>query len=211
MRVIFRPDEIIWQIEKQNGSFDALRAPVPGGLPFDRGLVIFKTHAYTPNKDGNVDRTTFHWDRLRFSGPAGARYESYETPEVAYLQANGDRPIGDSTTQVIDLPITGPSPVLFGQLHGALAGQVRLRVNGGPTQVVHPLHYTDLRVDQGGCETPGWSSFRVPLSSADLAVGVNTFEWTVGPRPTCAGPKGEGPWNGFSVKGLEVQVDLPSS
>ncbi len=211
MRIILHRTEITWEIEKQDGSYDLFRVAVPGGLPFDRGLVIFKTHAYTPNKDGNFDRTTFHWDRLRFSGPVGPRYESYETPEVAYLQANGDRPIGDSTTQVIDVPMTSPNPVLFGQLHGALAGQVQLRINGGPTRVVHPLHYTDLRPEQGGCQTPGWSSFRLPLSASELLVGANTFEWTVGPRPSCAGPKGAGPWDGFSVKGLEVQVDLPAT
>ena len=51
---------------------------MPGGLPFTRGLVLFKTHAYNPTKDGNHDVYTFHWDNIRFDGPVGGRYEVAE-------------------------------------------------------------------------------------------------------------------------------------
>ena len=68
---------------------------VPGGLPFSQGLVVFKTHAYTPEKDGNVNAYTFHWDNIRFTGPVIGRYESFEANDVVYLQDNGDREIGE--------------------------------------------------------------------------------------------------------------------
>ena len=207
MRVTLAEDGISWEIEKQDGSFDDFSVDVPGGLPFDRGLVIFKTHAYTPLKDANTDEYTFHWDNIRFDGPVVGRYEAFETAELGYLQANGSRSIGESLSMTIDLP-EAPSdeerPVLFGQLHGALAGQVLLRVNGGAERVVHPLDYADH--EGGGCATNGWASFRVPLTASELRSGGNDFEWTIGPRPACA----TWHWDGFSVKGLEIQLDGPS-
>jgi len=58
--------------------------------------VLFKTHAYTPEKDGNTDQYTFHWDNIRFDVPVVGRYQAFEAQDVVYLQANGDRPIGES-------------------------------------------------------------------------------------------------------------------
>ena len=45
--------------------------------------------------------------------------------------------------------------------------------------------------------------FNSELNPAWLKVGTNTVMWTIGPRPACA--LAGYPWNGFSVKDLEVQ------
>ena len=198
--IIEMSDEAIeWSVEMADGTFDLYRIDLDEPLPFTRGLVMFKTHAYTPEKDANFDQYSFHWDNIEFDGPVVGRYDAYEYSGIVYLEANGNRPIGDHATATIDLPRTGPSPVLFGELHGANIGQVLLSINGGPTRVVHPYDY----VKPVGCGTSGWGSFRLPLAPGDLVVGTNTFRWTVGPRPSCL----DGEWDGFSVKGLEVQID----
>lgn len=201
MRITLADDQIVWGIEMENGAFDEFVLELPNGLPFTRGLVVFKTHAYTPEKDGNIDNYTFHWDNLRFDGPVVGRYGTFEAEEVVYLQANGSRPIGDSQTVTIDLPEVGASPVLFGQVHNPLRGQVLLSINGRSPISVDPYDYTD-----NACSSSGWKSFRLPLSSSWLRPGENSFEWTVGPRPACAADGW--PWDGFSVKSLEIQVDL---
>jgi len=84
MRVQFETNRITWSIEKEDGSFDDFVVDVPSGLPFTRGLVLFKTHAYTPEKDGNYNVYTFHWDNLRFTGPVVGRYEAFEA-EDSYI------------------------------------------------------------------------------------------------------------------------------
>ena len=204
MRVRFAEDRIAWSIEMADGSFDDYGVDLPDGFPFTRGLVIFKTHAYTPTKDDNFDQYTFHWDELRFTGPVVGRYSTFEADGLAYLQANGSRPIGDRATLSITLPSVPESdrnPTLFGQLNGALPGQVELQINGaGPWIPVAP-HGSE---DWENCSGTGWVSFRLPLDSDNLVSGVNQFEWRVGPRPSCAL---EWAWDGFSVKGLEIQVD----
>ncbi|MCB0132439.1 MAG: hypothetical protein KDD78_16370, partial [Caldilineaceae bacterium] len=202
MRMTFNNDQLIWAIEKADGSFSEYKVTVPGGLPFDQGLVLFKTHAYTPKKDGNTSTYTFHWDNIRFDGPVVGRYENYEAAanDVVYMQGNGDKPIGLSDTITIDLPKVGPNPVLFGQVHNPMTGQVLLSINGGPNVAVDPYEYT-----YNNCSASGWKSFRLPLDPAQLIVGTNTFEWTIGPRPSCVA---SWVWNGFSIKSLEVQFDL---
>ena len=191
MRVELDRNEIRWSVEKADGSFDVYSVPVPGGLPFTRGLVQFKTHAYTPEKDGNRDVYTFHWDNVRFTGPVVGRYETHETTEMAYLQANGSRAIGERARQHIELPRAPRSadrPVLVGQLHGSMRGQVLLRINGETrARRVDPLHYSE-----SDCGTTGWTTFRVPLDPADLNAGTNVFEWEIGPRPGCADSTGGG-------------------
>ena len=201
-RLEFEKNRISWSIETKDGTMDEYSAELPEGLPFTRGLVLFKTHAYTPEKDGNFDRYTFHWDNIRFSGPVVGRFETFETTELGYLQANGNRPIGDSTTMSITLPHISPAPVLFGQVHSPMAGQVLLSINGGTPMVVDPYDY---EVD--GCTSSGWTSFRVELEPSWLQAGENIFKWTIGPRPACAA---DWKWNGFSVKNLEVQFDRDS-
>ena len=200
MRIRLEADHIVWGIETADGSFDERRVEVPGGLPFDRGLVVFKTHAYTPEKDGNYDTYTFHWDDIRFDGPVVGRYDAHVADDVVYLQANGDRPIGDTETVTVTLPEVGPNPVLFGQLHQPLRGQVLLSINGGPDIEVSPYEY-----DVDGCFSSDWKSFQLPLDPAWLAPGPNTLQWTVGQRPDCAA--GSSAWNGFSAKFLQVQMD----
>ena len=203
MRITLSDTRILWEIEMQDGSFDGYAVDVPEGLPFGRGLVLFKTHAYTPLKDANTDEYTFHWDNVRFDGPVVGRYRAFETSELGYLQANGSRAVGESLTMTIELPeapTDDEHPVLFGQLHGPLSGQVRLRVNDELERTVHPLDYSE-----DGCATNGWASFRVELDADELLAGVNDFEWTIGPRPACATWQ----WDGFSVKGLEIQLDGP--
>lgn len=203
MRMTFSQNQVIWAIQKADGSFDEQTTNVPGGLPFTRGLVVFKTHAYTPQKDGNMNTYTFHWDNIRFSGPVVGRYESFEADDVVYLQANGDRNIGENQTVNIDLPHVGPNPVLFGQIHNPMMGQVLLSINGGENMVVHPFEYSDA-----DCYAPDWKSFMLPVDPALLHEGANTFKWTIGPRPGCVD---DWIWNGFSVKSLEMQFDLSST
>ncbi|MEM1334619.1 MAG: hypothetical protein AAGG08_14295, partial [Actinomycetota bacterium] len=140
MRIELGEDSVNWGIETADGSFDWWEVEVPGGLPFDQGLVLFKTHAYTPSKDQNVDTFTFHWDDIRFDGPVVGRYDVHEASGPVYLQRDGDRPIGDTETVTIDVPADaiGRNPVLFGQVHAHQHGQVLLSINGGPQQTVDP-------------------------------------------------------------------------
>ncbi len=203
MRVELGDDSIRWGIETADGSFDDWEVDVPGGLPFDRGLVLFKTHAYTPLKDGNTDTYTFHWDDVRFDGPVVGRYDAHPASGPVYLQRNGDRPIGNSETVTIDVPAESlqAAPVLFGQVHAHQHGQVLVSINGGPDLAVDPHEF-----DPGGCplgEWNDWRSFRMELDPDWLQAGENTFTWTVGPRSGCptAG------WDGFSVKFLQIQTD----
>lgn len=198
MRLTLENSVIHWDFETADGSFHRHSVDVPGGLPFSRGLVLFKTHAYTPNKDDNFDFTTWHWDNIRFSGPVLAPYRAVESRGVAYLQANGDRPIGDRADLTINLDSVGSNPKLFGQIHSPLRGQVKLSINGNAQIDVDPLHYLD-----DDCASSGWSSFIFDVPPAQLRRGENTFTWIVGPRPSCAGYN----WNGFSVKDMELQFD----
>ncbi len=203
MRITFEPNQITWGIEKADGEFDNYTVSVPGGLPFSQGLVVFKTHAYTPEKVGNVNAYTFHWDNIRFTGPVTGQYESFEATDVVYLQHNGDRPIGDKASNSVNLPYIGDKPVLFGQVHNPMQGQVLLSVNGRANIEVNPYDY-----NPGVCSSTGWKSFQVPIDPSWLNEGNNTFTWTVGPRPDCVR---EGQWNGFSIMGLEIQFDLPDT
>ena len=82
-----------------------------------------------------------------------------------------------------------------------MQGQVLLSVNGRPNIVVNPYDY-----NPGTCSSTGWKSFQLPINPTWLVEGNNTFTWTIGPRPGCAEAF---QWNGFSIKGLEVQFDLP--
>ena len=200
MRIVFDDNQITWSIETEDGSFDDFSVLVPSGLPFNQGLVLFKTHAYTPTKDGNQNNYTFHWDNVRFSGPLVGLYESYEAEEVVYLQANGDRAVGSSETVVIRLPELESSVRLFGQVHGPMQGQVLLRINDGDEFVVNPYDY-----NVNDCYSNGWKSFQLQLDPEWLQEGENEFTWTVGPRPDCVD---DWVWNGFSIKSLEVQADL---
>ncbi|MFK7893018.1 MAG: hypothetical protein AB8B63_19545 [Granulosicoccus sp.] len=200
MKVRLRDSEISWGIRTEDGNFDWFTVPVPGGLPFDKGLVVFKTHAYTPHKDGNYDTYTFHWDNIRFDGPVGGRYDSYPASDVVYLQRNGNRQIGESQTVTMNLPAVRTNPALFGQIHNPKRGQVLVSINGGPNIAVHPYEY-----DRDNCFSGDWKSFRLPLDPDMLTSGTNTFEWTIGPRPGCNfGPID---WDGYSVKFLHLQLD----
>ncbi|MEM6794366.1 MAG: hypothetical protein AAF725_10305 [Acidobacteriota bacterium] len=206
MRITFESDRITWAIEIEGGEFDEWSVDLPDGLPFTRGLVQFKTHAYTPlGTAGNSDTYTFHWDNIRFSGPQVGLYEAHTASDVVYLEANGDRPIGTSETVTVDLPRVGPNPVLYGQLHQPLRGQVRLSINGRPDIVVDPYEYDR----DEGCYSRDWKSFRVELDPAWLQQGTNTLRWTIGPRPACA--TSYWAWDGFSVKFLQVQLDGAST
>lgn len=203
MRITFSQMRIVWAIEKAEGTFFEFDADVPGGLPFTLGLVLFKTHAYTPNKDGNVDNFSFHWDDIRFNGPVIGRYAAYKADDIVYLQANGSAPIGSGHPMTISIPAVGVNPLLFGQVHSPLRGQVLVAVNGGPEQVVHPYDY-----DTADCFSTGWKSFRLPLAPGTLRAGANVLRWRVGPRPACADTW---VWDGFSIKDAELQFDLDSA
>ncbi len=200
MRIALTDNQIVWSIEQADGAFHDYVVAIPDGLPFTRGLVVFKTHAYTPEKDGNTDAYTFHWDNIRFSGPINGRYQSFETDDVVYLQANGDREIGEQETITIDLPRVEPNPTLFGQVHNPMEGQVLLSVNGRDPIPVNPYDY-----NPGTCSATGWKSFQLELDPDWLTVGENSFTWIIGPRPDCAEPF---QWDGFSIMGLEIQLDF---
>lgn len=192
-RIEIQENRISWGIETEDGTFDTISMDVLTGLPFQRGLVVFKTHAYTPDKDHNFNRYTFHWDNIRFSGPKLPPYEVFESPVVV----GGHESAGETAIQEIDLPYIGEDPVLFGQVHESLQGQVLLSVNGNPNIVVEP-HTSP------SCANLGWRSFFMPIDPSLLKVGNNTFKWTVGPKPACADDLDR---VGFSIKGFEVQMD----
>ena len=201
-RIEFAEDKITWSIEKLDGGMDAFEVNLEEPLAFQQGLVLFKTHSYTPTKDGNLARYTVHWDEIRFSGPVVGQYQAIESGELVYLQANGSRPIGDSANQLIEIPDTSVlanSPILFGQIHNPVIGQVLLSINGQPPIAVSPYEYED------GCNSSGWKSFQLPVDGVNFHQGSNTLTWTVGPRPSCLE---SWEWDGFSIKGLELQYDL---
>lgn len=200
-RIEVNANKITWWVEKLDGELDAFELNLPNGIPFNQGLVVLKTHAYTPNKDGNFDRLTVHWDEFRFDGPVVGKYDVIESPSLVYLQANGSRQVGENETQTLDIP-SGTNldrqPVLFGQVHNPMVGQVLLSINGGPNKVVSPYEY------ENGCNTSGWKSFRLPITPSDIHEGANELRWTIGPRPDCIESS---IWNGFSIKGLELQLE----
>jgi hypothetical protein len=200
MRITFDDDRITWGIETETeGVFDDFSVDVPGGLPFTRGLVLFKTHSYTPGKQNNTDTFTFHWDNIGFTGPVVGRYDSYEADDVVYLEANGDRPVGDSQTVTIFLPRLGRAPVLFGEVHNPIRGQVLVSVNGRPNRVVNPYEY-----NRNDCVSTDWKSFRLPIRRKWLRRGLNTVTFTVGEADPC--PRQGIDWDGYSVKSLEIQL-----
>ena len=201
-RVELNANKITWWVEKLNGDLDAFELDVPQGLPFTQGLVIFKTHAYTPNKDGNFDKLTVHWDDIRFDGPIRGRYDVIESPELVYLQANGSRTIGETETQILHIPTAtnlNRSPVIFGQVNNPMIGQVLLSINGGPNRVISPYQYDNA------CNSSGWKSFRATVLPTELTIGANELKWTIGPRPECVAAHN---WDGFSIKALELQLDV---
>lgn len=199
-RIELTDTKINWRIQKQDGTFDDFSVDLPAGLPLKKGIVMFKTHAYTPNKDGVHNMFTYHWDNIRFNGPKLPAYENFEYAPIVNLAANGSRPIGETETFTMDLPKIGPNPALFGQIQQPNRGQVLLSVNGNPN-----ISLTDyMNLMDNNCNSGGWTSFRTPINPSLLKVGVNTFKWTIGPRPSCMAEWG---WDGFSVKGFEVQYD----
>ncbi len=202
-QVTISENQIVWGIQKADGTFDNLTLAVPQGLPLHRGLVEFKTHAYTPNKDELHKRHTFHWDNIRFSGPKLAPYESFEDNTVINLEGNGSVPIGSTKTVSINLPYIGSNPILMGQTHQGMSGQVQLSINGGTNIAISPI---SANPGSDSCYFGGdWATFHMPINPSQLKVGANTFKWTVGPRPACA--QGQWYWDGFAIKGLEVQFD----
>ena len=128
------------------------------------------------------------------------RYENFESDDVVYLQGNGDRGIGESQTVNMDLPHIGSNPILHGQVHSPMKGQVLLNINGSEQMTIEPFEYSDA-----DCFVPDWKSFMVPLEPSFLQEGANFFTWTIGPRPDCTK---DWVWNGFSIKSLEIQFDL---
>lgn len=191
-------DTLVWGLETADGTFDELTLKVPGGVPFTRGLVVFKTHAYTPEKDGNTNLYTYHWDNIRFSGPALEPYQVSEKPEVVNLAANGDKPIGSRHVQTIDLPADATNPVLMAQINAPRRGQVQVDVNGRGTVTLEPHYgFSDAR-----CEHSGWATVRAELDPAWLIPGRNTLTWTVAPA-ACGG----GQWDGYAAKGVEIQYN----
>ncbi|MEM7797644.1 MAG: hypothetical protein AAF633_00520 [Chloroflexota bacterium] len=203
MRIYLEDEQIIWSIETADGSFDDYVVEVPGGLPFEQGLVVFKTHSYDPLGQGNVDTYTFHWDNIRFDGPVVGLHDSFDADDVVYLQANGSRQIGETETVNITLPRIGDNPMLMGQVHQGMKGQVLLSINGRPDIVIEPFEY-----ERPDCLNDDWGTFQIELDPSWINVGENSFKWTIGPRPECAET---GDWDGFSIKALQVHMDSEGS
>lgn len=189
---------VSWSVLTYRGEWDSLVLQLPEPISFTQGIVQIKTHSYTPTKDGNVNDYTDHWDNIMFSGRMVGAYVNYETKNTVYLQANGDRTVGESQSVVIRVRQVGRNPVLFGQLHQPVAGEVLLSVNGGKSFEVHPDEYTDK------CASYGWMTFRVYLNRNALKKGKNKFKWVIGKR-RCPETSA---WIGFSVKSLEIQFDV---
>lgn len=205
----FQQQKIVWKIETQQPTvYDEWQVDLPGPYPFHQGLVMFKTHAYNPTKDENNNIYTFHWDNIRFSGPIVGLYDVHEADTHVYLQRNGNRQVGESETVHIDIPEASlqQNPVLFGQVHHPVVGQVLLRVNGGPKFEIEPYAY---EVDS--CYSIDWQSFRLPLDPSLLVPGRNTLQWSIGPRPQCIEEVFEEDnidhWIGYSIKFLQIQTD----
>ena len=204
MRLQLQDSQIVWGIEKADGTFDEYIVEVPDGMPFDRGIVMFKTHSYTPSKDNNNDTFTFHWDNIRFDGPVVGRHDAYDADNVVYLQRNGSREIGETETVNIKLPRVGPNPVLIGQVNQPMKGQVLLSINGRPNIEVESDQYSEPN-----CISNNWKTFYIELDPSWLQEGDNSFQWTIGPRNPCV--TDENQWDGFSVKALQVHVDQDDS
>ena len=198
-RIEITNNSISWGIQKADGTFHTIKADFPQGIPFKRGLVMFKTHSYTPDKADNFNLFTVHWDNIRFNGPKLPPYENFEIGEIVNLEANGNVPIGSTKTVSLDLPKVGPNPAIFAQIQQPNKGQVLLSINGNPN-----LSLTDKMDLIDNCNAGGWTSVRVPVDPTQLKVGTNTFKWTVGPRPSCVS---SWTWDGFAVKDFEVQFD----
>jgi hypothetical protein len=129
-------------------------------------------------------------------------YEVYESPEVVTLSAAAGGSVGATASQVLTLPRVERNPVLFGQVHSGMQGQVLVRINDGPQMEITP---NSQSAKNSSCHFGAWRSFRVQLDAHQLRVGDNVVQWTVGPRPACA--SGQWWWDGFNVKGLEIQLD----
>jgi len=205
MRIELKNNQVVWGIETEDGSFDEFVVDIPEGLPFTRGLVQFKTHAYTPAGSGNnFDIYTFHWDNIRFTGPQLPPYQAHRANDVVYLERNGNRPIGDTQSVTIELPDNfDRNPVLVGQLNGAIRGQPLVSVNGGPDIPVNIDLYRVNNCVSG--QWRDWISFRLPLNASQLKSGTNVLQWKVGPRPACA--NNDFWWDGFSAKFIHIQTD----
>lgn len=196
-RIIINNDKLTWQIQKQDGTFDDVVLNLDSPLPFDRGLVMFKTLAYTPEKDGNMNMYTYHWDNIRFNGPRITPYRTIESAPLVNLANNGDRELGATQTQTINIDAVGENPVLVGQIQAPKFGETLLSVNGGPN--IDMSRGTSI-----DCVSDGWTTTYVPINKSLLRQGANTFRWTVGSREACAGTY---PWRGFTVKAFEIQFD----
>ena len=196
-RIELKNNKIIWSVQKADGTFDAFEAAVPAGLPLDQGLVMFKQHAYTPEKDGNTQRYTTHWDNIKFSGPVLQAHASYDASNVIKLHANGNVNIGAEQTTIINIPKVEPNAWIFAQLESPMKGQVEVSINGGAYFSLFPKVS-----DKSSCDLSGWHTATQPIPAYLLHQGANTITWRVGPRPSCATS-----WkaDGFAAKNIQIR------
>ncbi len=198
-RLTIENNRLTWGIQKQDGTFDNAVLDVPQGLPFTRGLVEFKTHAYTPDKDEIHHRHTFHWDNIRFSGPKLIPYQSFETNDVVTL--NG---VGSTKTQTLNLTRIGANPVLMGQIHFSIKGALKLSINGNPDINIYPSIFDSTT----RCFVDGWGTYWKTINPAQLKVGANTLKWTYAQEPSCSSAW----WHNYtSIKDTEIQMDVSTT
>lgn len=200
-RVEIQGDKIVWSIEKEDGSMHPFEVLIPQGIDIDQGLVIFKQHAYTPEKDGNTQRYTTHWDNIRFSGPVLPAYEVNEASDVVKLHANGDVPIGTKQTVTVNIPEVKDNAWLFAQIESPVKGQVELSINGQSFIEIFP-EFSDESV----CQANGWHTLNQKIDSSMLIQGENTLTWRVGSADSsCDYPS----WtnDGYAAKSIQVRFN----
>jgi hypothetical protein len=216
-------NQVSWNIQKADGTFDpqdALILQVP--LPTSRGLVMFKTHSYTPEKEGNTSKYTFHWDNIRFNGPKLPPYKSYEYHGLIDMRHKNP---GSVTTTHLTIDSLGKNPVVVGQLLEYKFRQPKLRINDTyeivlqpHTSKLYPYDFDEDKVRQypnftsdhtNKCYHAYSTTFYIPIDAGVLKSGDNKLDWLVGPEDHTTGCAYDPsyPPNGFAVKAFEIQFD----
>lgn len=189
---------VSWKVQQADGGFDNLQINLSAPLGFSKGLVMFKTHSYTPTKANNWDKNTFHWDNIRFDGPALTPYESTFArpglPEVV-------RGVGQTVSQTVNLTRIGANPAIAGQFGFPTDNAIALSINGNPSFKVN-LH-TPTQTENG-CGHRNFGTFRNTIDPAHLKIGSNTLVWTV--------VSGGCDWNSslnniLGLKAVHIQMD----
>jgi hypothetical protein len=198
MRITFHEQAIDWCIINPEGECDTYTFELDVPLPFEQGIVAFNTHSKESKKSGNTEQYTYQWDNIRFSGPSQPSIDIVNLPGVVYLESNGNRAIGDSQTQTVNLENVGENPALVGMVHNGQFGQVLVSLNGSEPVEITPHAPYPINDD---CAFKGWRTFFVPIDRSLLRQGENSLQWVVG-EPAC---QESSVWDGYSIKDWQIQ------